>query len=73
MSALFTDKQTEFWKNAHHRWNIKEGATRSGKTFLDYFHIPKRICETTGTGLIVLMGNTRGTLNRNILEPMRSI
>lgn len=73
MSVLFTDKQTEFWKNAHHRWNIKEGATRSGKTFLDYFHIPKRICETTGTGLIVLMGNTRGTLNRNILEPMRSI
>lgn len=73
MSASFTDKQTEFWKNAHHRWNIKEGATRSGKTFLDYFHIPKRICETTGAGLIVLMGNTRGTLNRNILEPMRSI
>lgn len=70
---LFTDKQTEFWKGATHRWNIKEGATRSGKTFLDYFHIAKRISSCTGAGLILLLGNTKGTLNRNILEPMRSI
>lgn len=68
-----TDKQKHFWKNANHRWNIKEGATRSGKTYLDYFLIPKRIRACTGSGLIVLLGNTKGTLNRNILEPMRSI
>lgn len=73
MSAKFTDKQKEFWKNANHRWNIKEGATRSGKTFLDYFHIAKRIHNCTGSGLITMIGNTTGTLNRNILEPMKSI
>ncbi len=68
-----TDKQKEFWKNADHRWNIKEGAVRSGKTYLDYFLLPKRIRSCTGSGLIVLLGNTRGTLERNILEPMRGI
>ncbi len=68
-----TDKQKEFWKNANRRWNIKEGATRSGKTYLDYFMIPRRIKACRGLGLILLMGNTRGTLERNILEPMRSI
>ncbi len=68
-----TDKQRDFWSNANRRWNIKEGATRSGKTYLDYFLIPKRIRSCTGAGLIVLLGNTKGTLNRNILEPMRSI
>ena len=69
----FSKKQLEYWRLANHRWNIKQGATRSGKTFLDYYLIPKRILECKGKGLIVLMGNTRGTLNRNILEPMRNI
>lgn len=68
-----TTKQKEYWKCATHRWNIKEGATRSGKTYLDYFLIPRRILNTRGLGLIVLLGNTRATLNRNVLEPMRSI
>lgn len=68
-----TDKQKEFWTGSNHRWNIKEGATRSGKTYLDYFLIPRRIRACTGSGLIVLLGNTKGTLERNILEPMRSI
>ena len=68
-----TDKQKEFWKEAHHRWNIKEGATRSGKTYLDYFLIPRRILACRGEGLIVLLGNTKGTLSRNILEPMQAI
>ena len=68
-----TDKQKEFWCGANRRWNIKEGATRSGKTYLDYFLIPRRIRQCTGSGLIVLLGNTKGTLERNILEPMRSI
>jgi len=63
----------EYWHNATHRWNIKQGATRSGKTFLDYYLIPKRILSCKGNGLIVLLGNTRGTLGRNILDPMRSI
>ncbi len=66
-------KQREFWNNANCRWNIKEGATRSGKTYLDYYWIAKRITRTRGEGLIVLIGNTRSTLERNILTPMREI
>ena len=66
-------KQKEFWNNSHARWNIKTGATRSGKTYLDYYVIPKRIRECSGAGLVVLLGNTQSTIERNILEPMRNI
>ncbi len=66
-------KQKEFWNNSHARWNIKTGATRSGKTYLDYYIIPKRIRECSGAGLVVLLGNTQSTIERNILEPMRNI
>lgn len=64
-------KQKAYWNAPFHRWNIKSGATRTGKTYLDYFMIPRRILERRGRdGLIVLMGNTRGTLQRNVLDPM---
>ena len=66
-------KQKEFWNNCSCRWNVKTGATRSGKTYLDYYIIPKRIRACRGDGLIVLLGNTQGTIERNVLEPMRSI
>lgn len=69
----FSDKQLEYWKNARQRWNVKTGATSSGKTFLDFYMLPKRIRACRGEGLIVLIGNTKGTLNRNILDPMRNI
>lgn len=60
--------------NCSRRWNIKSGATGSGKSFVDYAAvIPKRIMACQGVGLIVFLGNTRGTLERNILEPMRDI
>lgn len=69
-----TDKQKEFWKGCDHRWNIKCGATRSGKTFLDYYLIPKRIRAVSGKeGLCVILGNTKGTLQRNIIEPLQNI
>ncbi len=69
-----TEKQIEFLKNCNHRWNIKTGATGSGKSYVDYTTvIPKRIIASRGEGLLVLLGDTRGTLERNILEPMRSI
>lgn len=74
MSDLnFSEKQIEYIRNATHRWNVKCGATGSGKSFLDFYLISKRIVECTGQGLIVLIGNTRSALNRNILEPMRNI
>lgn len=69
-----TDKQKEFWSNANHRWNVKCGATRSGKTFLDYYLIPKRIRAVSGKdGLYVILGNTKSTLQRNIIEPLQNI
>lgn len=69
-----TSKQQEYLNNCNHRWNIKYGATGSGKTFVDFtVTIPKRIEACKGEGLIVLLGNTRGTLERNVLEPMRNI
>ena len=64
--------QQEYLMNANHRWNIKEGATGSGKSFLDFtVLIPKRLERLHGEGLVVFLGNTRGTLDRNIFEPMR--
>lgn len=69
-----TNKQQQYLMNCDHRWNIKVGATGSGKSYVDYaVTIGKRIMACRGEGLIVLMGNTRGTLERNILEPMREI
>ena len=69
-----TNKQKEYWNNANHRWNIKCGATRSGKTFLDYYLIPKRIRAVSGkSGLYVILGNTKSTLQRNIIEPLQDI
>lgn len=68
-----TEKQLEYLQNCNHRWNVKTGATGSGKSFLDFtVTIPKRVMAARGEGLLVLLGNTRGTLERNILEPMRA-
>lgn len=69
-----TKLQKEYLLSCNHRWNIKTGATGSGKSWIDYAYvIPKRIICTRGEGAIVLMGNTRGTLSRNVLDPMRDI
>ena len=71
---MFSAKQREFLDNANRRWNVKYGATRSGKTYLDYYVIPKRIRNVTGKqGLIVILGNTKGTLQRNVIEPLQDI
>ena len=63
-----TEFQQEFLRNCSHRWNVKTGATRSGKTYLDCaVTIPKRICAARDEGLCVMLGNTLGTLERNVL------
>lgn len=68
----FTKKQQEFFNNCNHRWNFKVGATRSGKTYGDYFWIPKRIRNRIDKeGASVILGVSKGTIERNILEPMR--
>lgn len=68
-----TIKQSEYIKNAHSRWNIKTGATRSGKTYLDLcYTIPRRILDGKGkAGLNVMLGYTQGTLKRNIIIPLQ--
>ncbi len=69
-----SSKQKEYWNDANCRWNIKSGATRSGKTYLDYFMIPRRVRAVSGkAGLVVILGNTKGTLQRNIIEPLQKI
>ena len=71
---MFSPKQKEFWKNCNHRWNVKSGATRSGKTYQDYFLIPRRLLAVEGKeGLNVILGNTRETIRRNLLIPMQTL
>lgn len=70
----FSPMQKDYFRNANRRWNVKTGATRSGKTYMDYFLLPMRIRSMSGReGLTVLLGNTKGTLQRNIIEPLQSI
>mgnify|MGYP000113896445 CR=1 FL=1 len=70
----FSDKQQEFFQNANHRWNVKVGATRSGKTYMDYYVIPKRIRARRGKeGLVAILGVSKGTIQRNIIEPLQRI
>ena len=70
-----SDKQKEFIRNANQRFNIKTGATRSGKTYLDILYtIPSRIRERSGKdGLNVILGVTNSTIERNILQPLREL
>lgn len=72
---IISDKQKEFIKKAHHRYNLKVGARRCGKTYLDNLYtIPKRIIERKGKeGLYVILGVSKGTIERNVLQPLRQI
>ena len=68
-------KQNEYIVNATHRWNIKSGAVRSGKSYVDTaFVVPFRIRERTGKpGLNVILGVSKESIERNVLQPMREI
>lgn len=72
---LLSKKQKEFINEGNHRYNIKTGATRSGKTYLDIlWTIPQRLRERKGLkGLNFILGVTKSTIERNVLEPMREI
>ena len=75
MGKLTSPKQDEFIKNATHRYNLKVGARRCGKTYLDnLWTIPTRILERSGKdGLYVILGVSKGTIERNVLQPLRQI
>ena len=70
-----TEKQREYTRNATARWNIKSGAVRSGKSFVDTaWVIPQRIIERIGkSGISVILGVSKSTIERNVLLPMREI
>lgn len=72
---IFSQKQMEYMREANKRWNFKTGATRSGKSYMDIaFMIPFRIRERCGkSGLNVILGVTKATIERNVLQPMREI
>ena len=55
---ILSEKQKDFINNANHRYNLKVGARRCGKTYLDnLFTIPSRIIERAGLdGLYVILG-----------------
>lgn len=70
-----SSKQNEYIVNATHRWNIKSGAVRSGKSFVDtVYMIPFRIREVAGKpGLNVILGVSKESIERNVLQPMREL
>lgn len=72
---IITEKQKEFIRNATHRYNLKIGARRCGKTYLDIlFTIPNRLLERKELdGLNVIFGVSKGTIERNVLQPLREI
>lgn len=67
--------QNEFIRESTHRYNFKVGAVRSGKSFVDIaYMIPSRIQERKDEkGLNVILGVSRDTIERNVLQPMREI
>lgn len=70
---MLSRKQNEYIREAGHRINMKIGAVRSGKTYVDIaYMIPSRVREVAGKeGLNVILGVSRGTIERNVLQPMR--
>ena len=71
----FSKKQIEYFKKAKHRFNFKVGAVRSGKSYGDIAHvILYRIRKNSGkAGLNVILGVSKATIERNVLQPMREI
>lgn len=70
-----SEKQAEYIRKANHRWNGKVGATQCGKTYIDTLYvIPNRIIERIGKkGLNFIVGVSKETITRNIIEPLQEI
>ena len=66
-------KQAENVREAHHRWNVCEGAVRSGKSWLACnYTIPDRVIGLSGLqGIDLILGVSLGNIERNVLQPMR--
>jgi PBSX family phage terminase large subunit len=75
MIPKLAPKQKEYANNANSRWNFKTGAVRSGKSYCDIACVvPDRILSRKGkSGLSVILGVSKSTVERNVLQPMREI
>ena len=75
MSLELSPKQLEYINNANARWNFKIGAVRSGKSFVDMaYTVPSRLrAGHNKAGLNLILGVSKSTIERNVLEPMREI
>lgn len=75
MKIELTPKQAQYIREADCRWNIAEGAVRSGKSHLAIqYLIPDNIMKRRGQkGLNMLFGATRENIERNVLSPMREM
>lgn len=71
-TSYFSPAQKEVIRNANATFNFLSGAVRSGKTFVSYFLVPKRI-KRHWDNECYFVGKTLSTLNRNIFEPMRKL
>ena len=75
MGLIFSKKQKEFQRKANHRYNFKIGAVRSGKSYVDIADtIPRRLLSVKDKdGLNVILGVSKESIERNVLQPMREI
>lgn len=75
MNIEISEKQAEYIRDANARWNVKMGATQSGKTFVDSrYIIPARLIERRGLeGVSFIVGVTKETIERNVLTKMRDL
>lgn len=71
----FSPKQNEFIRHATHRYNLKVGAVRSGKSYIDIaYTVPARLRAVKDKdGLNFIIGVSKETIERNVLQPMREI
>lgn len=72
---MFSKKQNEFIVKATHRYNFKVGAVRSGKSYVDIAQVvPSRLRAVKDLdGLNFIIGVSKETIERNVLQPMREI
>ena len=70
-----TKKQLEYINESDARWNLKIGAVRSGKSFVDIAHtVPYNLISLAEeAGLNLFMGVSKETIERNVLQPMREL
>ena len=74
-SDIFNKKQAEVWRNTvecPHRYNICVGAMRSGKSYIDIYRLPLRVRKLGSDENAVIIGNTVGSAERNIIDPLRA-